>query len=66
MPPKRILSSKQRDALKEIRTSFINGLTVDQINTYIDNQITDLASARAFLKKLSKVVLYILRHSNLQ
>jgi len=63
---KRILSDKQKEALREIKTSFLSGLTKEQINTYIDNQITDLANAKAFLKKLSVVVLYILRHSNLQ
>ena len=66
MSIKRLRSDKQRNAIKTIKESFINGLTTEQINTYIDNQITNLASAKAYLKKLSKVVLYLLKHSNLQ
>ena len=63
---KRLRSEKQIESIGAIRQSFLNGLTVEQINTYIDNQIVDLASAKAYLKKISKVILYILRHSNLQ
>ena len=63
---KRLISSKQIDAIKTVRESFINGLTSAQVNTYIDNNVTDLPSAKAYLKKISKVILYLLKHSNLQ
>ena len=63
---KRLTSDKQREAIGVVKASFIDGLTVEQINTYIDNNVVDLNSAKAFLKKLSKVVLYLLKHSNLQ
>lgn len=66
MGVKRLTTDKQREAIGVIKVSFINGLTVEQIDNYIDNNITDLVSAKAFLKKLSKVVLYLLKHSNLQ
>ncbi len=63
---KRLISQKQRDAIKTVRESFIDGLTKEQVDTYIDNNVTDLASAKAYLKKLSKIVLYILKQTNLQ
>lgn len=62
---KRLKNDKQREALKEIKTSFINGLTLTQVENEIDN-ITDLSSAKSYLKKLSKVVFYLLKNSNLQ
>ncbi len=63
---KRLISSKQRDAIKTVRESFINRLTSAQVNTYIDNNVVDLNSAKNYLKKISKVLLYLLKHSNLQ
>ena len=66
MAKRRLISQKQRSAIKTIRESFINKLNPAQVDTYIDNNITDLVSAKAFLKKLSKIVLYILRNNNLQ
>lgn len=36
-------------------------LTVAQLDTYIDANVTDLASAKTYLKKLSKVVLGIIK-----
>ena len=63
---KKLKSDKQKEAIALIRDSFLNKLTTEQINAYIDNQVVDLASAKAYLKKISKVMLYILRHSNLQ
>ena len=66
MSIKRLKSEKQRESIGAIKSSFINGLTTEQINNYIDNNITNLTSAKTFLKKLSKVMLYLLKHSNLQ
>ncbi len=66
MLPKRILNSKQRTNLSNIKNSFLNGLTPAQIDTYIDNNVTDLTSAKIVLKKLGKVILYILKINNLQ
>ncbi len=66
MSIRRLKSDKQREVIGAIKASFINNLTVEQINNYIDNNVVDLNSAKAYLKKLSKVILYILRHSNLQ
>jgi len=36
-------------------------MTYDELGTYIDNNVTDLASATAFLKKLALVVLAMLK-----
>ena len=63
---KRLISQKQRDAIRTVRESFINKLSPAQVDTYIDNNVVDLPSAKAYLKKLSKIVLYILKQTNLQ
>jgi hypothetical protein len=36
-------------------------LTFDQLDTYINNNVVDLASAKVYLKKLSKVVLGMIK-----
>lgn len=63
---KRILNQKQREALTEIKTSFLNGLTATQIENYITNNVTDLASAKEVLKKMAKIILMLCKHMNLQ
>ena len=45
--------ANKRNEVKDI----LLDLTYDRVDTYIDNNITSLASAREYLKKLSKVVL---------
>ncbi len=62
----RLKNSKQREIIREIKKSFLNGLTKEQINTYIDNNVIDLNSAKQFLKKLSIIILYLLKGNNLQ
>lgn len=42
----------------------ISNLTNDQINSYIDQNVVDLASAKVFLKKLAKVVATLARKAN--
>lgn len=61
MAVKRMTTPEQREQRAKIKASFINGLTETQVENYIDNNVTDLASAKAFLKKLAKVVLYIIK-----
>ena len=39
--------------------SILQNLTYDQIDTYIDNNVTNLVSAKEYLKKLSKIVLFL-------
>lgn len=42
--------------VEAIDTINLRGLTPAQIDGYIDSNVTDMASARAFLKRLSKLV----------
>ena len=63
---KKLRSDKQIEALGNIKLSFLNKLTPEKIDQYIDNNITNLASAKEFLKKLSKIVLYLCKFNNLQ
>jgi hypothetical protein len=38
--------------------------TSAQINTYIDNNVTDLASVKVILKLFARLILYIIKHMN--
>lgn len=51
----------RRAANDEIGLSDISGMTYAQLDTYIDNNVTNLAEAKQYLKKLSKVVLAIVK-----
>jgi len=66
MGVKRLRSEKHREAIKAIKLSFLNKVTPTKIDQYIDNNITNLNSAKGYLKKLTKIMLYILKASNLQ
>jgi len=54
-------ASQHTDAKGEINLSGITEMTYAELDTYINNNVTDLASARTYLKKLSKVVLAMLK-----
>jgi len=45
---------------QEIR-AFLENVPYKKVDNYIDKNVTDLKTAKAFLKKLTKVVLYILK-----
>jgi hypothetical protein len=47
------------------KLSSLRGLTQAQLEAYIDTNITTLASAKVYLKKLSAVVLYLVKHTKL-
>lgn len=49
------------DAKSALDISGLTGLTYPQLDTYITNNITDIASAKAYLKKLSAVVLVLVK-----
>ena len=49
------------EAKEIIDLSSIANLTYNQLDTYIDNNIIDLPSAKIYLKKLSETVLAILK-----
>ena len=50
------IEATYNSAKAAITESDITKLSYKQLNTYTDNNVTDLASTKAFLKKLSKVV----------
>ena len=60
------LETTYNAAVEAIQQSPISNITYAQLNTYIDNNVTDLASIKAYLKKLSKVVLAILKYINVK
>ena len=47
------LQGKQAEIL-----AILQNISYDKVDTYIDNNVVDLPSAKAFLKKLSKIVLW--------
>ena len=56
---------KQTDAKAQIALSDLANKTYAQIQTYIDNQITDLASARVVLGKMANIILAMLKERDL-
>lgn len=48
------IEQQKKEAKKHINLDDLAGLSNQQINNYIDNNVTDLASAKAVLKKLAK------------
>jgi len=56
------LKGTQKDAFK---LSKLCGLTQAQLETYIDNNVGNLAQAKEFLKKLAAVVLYLVKQTKL-
>ena len=61
IPFKGMWSLKKTGAEKGMKVSVLANKTDVQINTYIDNNVTDLPGARAFLRKLTKEVRDIIR-----
>ena len=59
------VESQYKDSKDTIDLSDISGITYKQLDTYIENNVTDLSSARIYLKKLSKVVLAMLKRQNM-
>lgn len=40
---------------------MLKDISYSKVDNYIDNNVTSLATAKAYLKKLTKLVLYILK-----
>jgi hypothetical protein len=57
-----LVSDDYRNAYK---LSQLYGLTQAQLETYIDNNVTNLTQAKEFLKKLSAVVLWLVKQNKL-
>jgi len=47
------------------KLSALYGMTQAQLETYIDNNVTNLVQAKQFLKKLSAVVLWLVKQTKL-
>jgi len=62
---KRILNEREQNILRESKLSNLSGLSKNQVDNYIENNIVDLDSAKEFLKDLSNVVRLLLRKTNL-
>ena len=56
---------KQTDAKAQIALSDLANKTYAQIQTYIDNQVTDLASAKVVLGKMANIILALLKERDL-
>ena len=55
---------KQVDAKAQMVASDLANKTYAQVDTYIDNNVTDLASAKAVMKKMAKLMLAILKRQD--
>ena len=58
------IETDYNEAKSAIGLSDIASMTYAQLDTYIDNNVTNLAEAKTYLKKLSKVVLAMLKYQN--
>jgi hypothetical protein len=52
------LQSKQAEIL-----NILQNISYDKVDSYIDSHVVDLPSAKTFLKKLSKLVLYVVKEN---
>jgi len=50
------LKGRQDEAL-----DILKEVSYSKVNDYVDNHVASLATAKAYLKKLTKIVLYILK-----
>lgn len=57
-----VYPNPQRESYK---LSQLYGLTQEQLATYIDNNVTNLAQAKEFLKKLAAVTLWLVKQTKL-
>ena len=56
--------AKQADAKAQMIASDLANKTYAQVDTYIDTNVTDLASAKTVMKKMAKVTLAILKRQD--
>lgn len=50
----------------DFATSPFKNLTPEQADTWIQNNVTDLASAKVALRRMARVLIYLLRRSDLR
>jgi len=56
--------AKQADAKAQMIASVLANKTYAQVDKYIDNNVTDLAGAKVVIKKLTKLMLAILKRQD--
>jgi hypothetical protein len=59
------VTQKQAEAKAQIVLSDLANKTYAQVQTYIDNNVTDLASAKAVLGKMATIILAMLKERDL-
>lgn len=60
-----VYEQKQADAAEQLTLNDLANKTYTQIETYIDNNVTNLASQIAFDKKIAKIILAMLKKMDL-
>ncbi len=61
-----LVTSNPNPQKEEYKLSALYGLTQAQLETYIENNVANLTEAKEFLKKLSAVVLWLVKQSRLE
>ncbi len=59
------VAAQYSNAQSELALSVIANKTYAQVDAYIDANVTDMASAKAYLKKLSRVVLALVNSKSI-
>ena len=59
--PKAAAATKHTDAEAQLKLNDLAGKSYTDVETWIDTQVTDMASARAVLKKMAKIILAMLK-----
>ena len=61
------VAQEKVDAARDgMRAHVFATVTADQAETWIENNVTDLASAKAALKQLAKAIIYLRDHAQLE
>jgi len=55
------IAQKKVDAKAQIALSHLSNKTYQQVQDYVDSNVTDLASAKVVLKKMATVLLALLK-----
>jgi len=52
--------NEEKTKVDEI-AAFLKDIPHSKVNSYIDANVTSLATARTYLKKLTKIILYLIK-----
>lgn len=59
------LEQERLQTEQEFKTHAFRRITPAQAETYIDNNVTDLASAKIVMKKMARAIIYLLKQTEL-